>query len=186
MHPPSHWALCQLGENFEEWLKIYYQEEDSYLILTAAEIDWAAGKTLWMGTLPSVDFSGLTPEETLSKRLILQPTIHLFSLRGDFFTFREEFLKHEPEHYNTHPFPEMSYGEHHFVLYRTPKNVLSWKEITMAEFQMLSSFKEGHTIDGACAEIEEKGGESFEEALSQIPFWFKQWTVLEWFGQSSS
>ena len=50
---------------------------------------------------------------------------------------------------------------------------------------MLSLFKEGNTIEKACERLEEEGGTSYEEALLQIPFWFKQWTVLKWFGQSS-
>jgi hypothetical protein len=184
-HPPNDWALCKLGESLPQWLQEHYQQEDRYLVVSAAKIDWAAGEVFWIESLPKIDFAQLSPEKTLSTTLILQPFIHLFALEGDFFTFREEFLRHEPGHYNASPFPPMVYGKYHFVLYRTPRNMLTWKEISQGEFWMLSQFKRGNTIGKVCAQLEEKGGEILEESLAQFPFWFKQWTVLEWFGSSS-
>jgi hypothetical protein len=180
--PPSHWSLCRLGETLSRWLERHYREEDRYLVITAAEIDRAADEAFWIGALPQIDFATLSTEQTLCKRLFLQPHLHLFSLQGDFFTFRDEFLKQEVAYYNTHPFPEMVYGEYHFVLYRTPKNVVSWKQLSYPEYWVLSQFKEGETIEKVVQKIETKGGDVLEKALSQIPFWFKQWTVLEWFG----
>src|ERR1700722_35829 len=180
--PPAHWALCRLGETFPQWIRSNYQEEDRYLVTTAAEIDWAAGEAFLVGALPRIDFAKLSPEETLSKTLTLQPHVYLFSLHGDFFTFREEFLKQEPEYYNSNPFPQMIYGENHFVLYRTLDNVVTWRKVSRAELWVLSQFKSGNTIERVCALLEENGGEILEEALLQIPFWFKQWTVFEWLG----
>jgi hypothetical protein len=177
---PTHWALCKLGETLPQWLHVNYTQEDRYLVVTAAEIDWAAQEAIWIKKIANAF------EKALSKKLILQPFIHLFELRADFFTFRDELLKNEPEYYNTNPFPKMRYGKCHFVLYRHPKNVVSWKEISYAEFWLLLQFKKAKTIEEACSELEEKGGEILEEALLQMPLWFKQWTVLEWFGSSSS
>lgn len=175
--PPSDWALCKLGATFPEWIKENYVEEDTYLVVKAAEIDWATGCAFWAG-------ESLSIASFETEKLFLQPYIHLFSLCGDFFSFREEFLKQPAEYYNTNPFPKITYGEHYFVLYRTPHNVVTWERVSYAAFFMLSLFKEGSTLDNACAEMEKKGGEVLEEALAQFPLWFKQWTVLKWFGHS--
>lgn len=175
--PPSDWALCKLGATFPKWIEENYVGEDSYLVMKAAEIDWAAGCAFWAGESPLI-------ESYEREKLFLQPHVHLFSLYGDFFSFRAEFLKNPVEYYNTNPFPKITYGEQYFVLYRAPSNVVTWERVSHAAFTMLSLFKEGSTLDNACAEIEKIGGEILEESLAQIPLWFKQWTVLKWFGQS--
>ena len=79
----------------------------------------------------------------------------------------------------------MDYGEFYFALYRTPKNMVSWKQISRAEFWLLSQFKKRNTIENACIDLEAMGGQLLEEALCEMPLWFKQWTVQEWFGLSS-
>lgn len=185
-HPPSHWALCRLGEAFPHWLEKNYQAQDRYLVCHAAQIDWAANHAFWTDSLPIIDFTALSSEEMLSQKLFLQPHIHLFSLQGDLFSFRDNFLEHPPEHYDSNQFPSMTYGDFHFVLYRSCQNVVSWEQISRAEKATLSLFKEGNSIHQVCTELEERSGDILEEALSQIPFWFKQWTVLSWFGRSLS
>ena len=185
-HPPSHWALCRLGETFPQWLDDHYQAQDRYLVTHAAKIDWATNQAFWIGSLPSAQLASFSPEEMLRQNFVLQPYLHLFSLEGDLLSFREAMLVNPPEHYNSNPFPLINYGEYHFVLYRTPQNIVTWKQITRAEKATLSLFAKGNTILGACSALEKMKGDILEEALSQIPFWFKQWTVLSWFGQSSS
>lgn len=184
--PPSHWALCRLGESFPEWIDSHYHEEDALLIKTAAEIDWAVQKAFWIGNLSPIEFEKFSPEETLTKPITLQLHIQLFSLPGDFFSFREAFLEHEPDYYSNHPFPQLALGDNYFVLYRSQALQVCWKKISLAEYHLLSLFKEKNTIEKACTALESLGGSVYEEALSHIPFWFKQWTVLKWFGQSSS
>lgn len=174
-NPPTHWALCRLGETFPEWIRHHYPHEDLYLVAISAEIDWAAQRAFWIGTLPSLD--------TETRVLTLQPHLHLFHLQADFFTFREIFLKQDVKYYTEHPFPDMEYGDYYFVVFRTLQNRVSWKKLSAAEFFMLSLFKGGNTLDKACAQIEEEGGAVFEEAEKFIPLWFKQWTELQWFGQ---
>ncbi len=185
-YPPVHWDLNRLGHTFTHWLDAHYHHIDRYLVTHAASIDWAAQYASWIGPLSSVDFSALNTEERMVYPLTLQPHIHLFNLRGNLFHFRETLLQREVEHYNSSPFPEMSYGNYHFVLYRTAENMVTWREISQAEYELLSYFKQGSTIGEACSKIEEKGGESLAESLIHTPFWFKQWTVLQWFGQLSS
>ena len=179
-HPPSHWALSRLGETFPQWLEMHYHAQDRYLVTHAAQIDWAANHAFWVGSLPPAELTSLS----VKQNLVLQPHIHLFSLEGDLLSFREVMLENPPEYYNLNPFPSIHYGDQHFVLYRTPQNVVTWKQISRAEKVTLSLFSEGNTIQGACSVLEEMKGEVLEEALCQIPFWFKQWTVLSWFGQS--
>jgi hypothetical protein len=184
--PPSHWSLECLGETFPQWLKDHYRETDNYLVVTSAEIDAAARKALTTKHLKSIKFFNLKPEEMITAQMVLQPHIRFFNLEGDFFAFREQLLKHEPAYYNTSPFPEISYGNLHFILYRSPCNVVSWKKVSEAEYGLLLLFKHGNTIENVCYELEEVREEWLEESLSQFPFWFQQWTVLEWFGQSLS
>jgi hypothetical protein len=181
--PPSHWGLCRLGESFPTWLLEHYHHPDRYLVTHCAQIDWVTNCAAWTGTLSPFDFASLSSEEILATPLRLQPSIHLFSLEGDFFSFREAMLANPPEYYNSNTFPSMNYGDFHFVLYRTAQNMVTWKQISHAEKVILSLLQEGHTISQACAALEERGGGMLEKALAEIPLWFKQWTVLSWFGQ---
>jgi len=185
-YPPSDWALCALGASLPHWLQENYHADDSYLVHRAAEIDWAANHAFWVPEGKEVHFEEMTQEEIGRKSFILQPFIHLFKLQADFFTFREQFLKNEPEYYNVNQFPSITYGNFYFVLYRTRKNVVSWKQLSQAEFWMLCQFKKRNTIEKVCSELEDMGGPLLEEALSEMPLWFKQWTVLKWFQLSSS
>lgn len=180
-HPPQHWALCRLGETLPDYLDAHYAEPDAYLITEAAAIDWASQKAFWSGGLPS-----LSPLSTESSLLRLQPYVSIFSLQGDLFSFRDHLLKKSPAHYSTHPFPELIKRPCYFIIYRTPHNVVAWEEISLAEYILLSLFKEGNTVDKACLALEELGGEIFKKAQENLPKWFKKWTVLEWFGQYSS
>lgn len=186
VYPPEHWAIFRLGEKFPEWLSTHYHAEDRTLVLTCAAIDAAVGHAYWCAQRPVVNFEHMSQKEILNQKLFLQPFIHLFELSADFFSFRENLLKNPSEHYNANAFPQMSYGKQYFVLYRTPTNVIAWRHISRSEFWMLSQFKKGSTINQACEKLEIMRGTLLEEALATIPLWFKQWTVLEWFGLSSS
>jgi len=180
-HPPTHWALCRLGETFPDWIAKNYQKEDRYLVLNAARIDWAAQKAFWVKDLPKVDFGKLSKNKILNTPLVLQPHLKLFSLQGDLFSFRETFLENEPDYYTSHPFPKMNFGECHFVLYRTLKNRVSWEKISLDELNFLKQFQKPRTIDQVCSIIEQT-----EKIVTDIPIWFQKWTVFEWFGLSLS
>lgn len=179
-HPPSHWALCTLGHTLPEWIHAYYVQEDQNLIEAAAQIDWAAGKGFWEKDTSPIDFSTLTQEETLSLPLSLQSHVSLFSLPADLFSFRDALLKEEADFWNTHPLPELKYGEGQFVLYRAKNQLMTWKKISFAEYYFLTLFIQGLTINQACEKIEENGGEVYEEALIALPIWFRDWTALGW------
>lgn len=158
-HPPGHWALSTLGESLPEWIELNYSHSDKYLVKKVSEIDWAAGKAFWIQEAPTVPFTDLAEEEMMSTPLTLQPYVSLFELKADFFSFRDEFLKNEPHHYNANPFPSMTYGYFTFMLYRTPKNVVKWSQISPAEYWMLTQFKTENTIERVCADLEERGAD---------------------------
>lgn len=178
--PPTHWALCQLGESLPKWIGERYQNEDVKLVKTCAEIDWALGKAFWVKEFPSVNFSALEEEEILTSTFYLQPHVQLFSLKADLFSFRETFLSEEVDYWNTHPFPPLNHGEKFFAVYRFQNKSIKWKEISKYEFKFLSFFIKGLTLNQACDKIEQEGGEFYAQAQLEMPLWLRDWTILGW------
>jgi hypothetical protein len=171
-NPPSHWALCRLGQSLPEWFKDKDLERDT------ASIDAAAQAAFWNEEKEPCD---LGREGILEKTLFLQPHVHLFELGGDLFTFRETLLEQEVSYWRNRSFPEIRQGTCYFVLYRNPKNQVRWKEISIGEYCLLTLFQKGTSIQEACARIEAEGGEPFKEAEELLPLWFREWTYLKWF-----
>lgn len=166
-NPPTHWALCRLGQSLPIWL------EKHNFPTELAHIDAAAQRAFWMAAYSPIDFAALSEQETLTKKLFLQPHVHLFSFEEDFFSFREALLNKENA--------ELKKGKCFFALYRNPKNQVKWKELMIGEYNFLALFKEGMAIQEACLEIEKKGGKSLQEAEELLPLWFREWTFLQWF-----
>ena len=160
-HPPTHWALCRLGQTLPNWLKGKDLEHD------LARIEAATQRAFWIGEGPLADLE--------SEKVALQPHVHLFALGGDLFTFRENILEGEelPK--------EVEARECYFALYRNPANQVKWKELSKGEYHLLTLFQKGSSIEAACAQIEEEGGEIYKEAQELLPLWFREWTVLKWF-----
>ena len=77
-NPPTHWALCQLGQTLPEWIYNHYTAEDRELVALAAQIDAATQVAFWIGALPPIAFEHLSDKEILTKKITLQPHIHLF------------------------------------------------------------------------------------------------------------
>lgn len=171
-NPPSHWALCRLGQTLPNWFKDKDLERD------AARLDAAAQASFWSEEKRPADLSS---EDTIRKKLLLQPHVHLFELGGDLFTFRETLLSEDVSYWRDHPFPEIRQGACYFVLYRNLKNEVKWKEISEGEFRLLTLFQKGMSIQEACAQIESEGGTAHEEAEELLPLWFREWTYLKWF-----
>lgn len=169
-HPPDHWALCQLGQSLPQWC-------DHDLDRDSALIDAASQKAFWIKSYNPIDFSVLSSDEILSKKLTLQPHVHLFELGGDLFSFRERLLQEEVSYWQTHPLPEIREGRSYFVLYRNPKNHVKWKELKREEHILLSLFQNGSTIQEACDRLAGLEGDEWE----LLPLWFREWTFLKWF-----
>ncbi len=160
-NPPTHWALCRLGQSLPGWFKEKDLERD------LATIEAATQASFWSKEQEPCDLN-------LEKKVFLQPHIHLFELGGDLFTFRDELLKE-------HSVTEVRQGKCFFVLYRNPKNQVKWKEISIGEHRLLTLLKKGTSIQEALDQIELEGGEPFREAEELLPLWFREWTYLKWF-----
>lgn len=169
-HPPDHWALCRLGQSLPDWF-----EQD--LERDCAKIDAASQKAFWIKSYKPIDFSVLNENEILSKKITLQPHVHLFELGGDLFSFREILLQEEVSYWQSHPFPEIRVGQSYFVLYRNPKNHVKWKELEREEHTLLTLFQKGSTIQEACDQLQAHEGGEWE----LLPLWFREWTFLKWF-----
>lgn len=167
---PSHWALCKLGCSLPLWLTGRDQE--------IASLDAAANEAFTSRQNPPFDFNQV---EALSKKLTLQPHVQIFKLNEDLFSFREEVLNHEVPHWQEHKPPTIRQGGCFFTLYRNIHNQVNWKEVTIGEYRLLHLFKKGISIQEACAQIEEEGGEICEEAEARLPLWFREWTFLKLF-----
>ncbi len=178
--PSTHWALCRLGDTLPQWMRAHYLHEDQELVTLAAAIDWAACLSFYIESTPTIPLSAFSQEAILTTPLSLQPHVQLFETKIDLFSFREAFLTQPVDYWNTHPFPEAGYGKFYFVLYRSPLQLVAWKNLSHGEHKMLSLLNQGLTINQACEKIEEEGGESYGEALEAMPFWFQEWTQLGW------
>ena len=175
-NPPTYWGLNGLGGTLPAYLEKNYDEEDRDLVIAASHIDWSMQIAFWIGKGPLVDFSSA---DVLTTRIGLQPHVHLFDFPADLFTFREKFLEEEVEYWDTYPFPDLKAGRCFFLLYRNQENSVKWKELSRAEFALLTLFKEGSTIHEACEKVE--AGEHAEEAEEFLSLWFHEWTALELF-----
>lgn len=177
-HPPNHWSLNVLGNDLPEWILKEYHSPDKDLVAAAAKIDWAFNDSFCAIQLPPLLPSSLSGEEgqegVSEKDLYLQPHIHLFELKSDLFDLRMQFVKEEPEYWLENDFPPLSAEKtYHFVMYRTPENTITWKEIGAAEYHLLQLFKKGCSIDKACEWLEERGDAFYEEAARNLHLWFQ-------------
>lgn len=177
-HPPNHWGLFQLGQTLPDWLR---EQGFCDLDCDVASIDAAAQRTFWIGAAEPVDFSALSEQEILSKKLTLQPHVKLFELGGDLFTFRSTVLSEEVAYWENNPLPEVKEGCSYFVLYRSLINEVRWKQLSFGESRLLTYFNEGATIQEACERLEKEGGQAYKEAEELLPLWFREWTFLKWF-----
>lgn len=177
-NPPTHWALCRLGQTLPDWLA---KNAFSDLDRDVAGIDAAAQRVFWIGEEEPVDFASFSEEDILTKTLNLQPHVHLFNLGGDLFTFRDGVLREEPDFWQENPFPEVRQGRCYFALYRNLKNQVKWKELSIGEYCFLVCFSQGMSIQEACEKIQDEEDAVLKEAQELMPLWFREWTFLKWF-----
>lgn len=179
-HPASHYSLSRLGDKLSTWIQKCYKGTDKTLVLEFAKIDWAANKSFWVKNLPLIP-SSFPMEKIVFTPLTLQPHVFLFSLKADLFTFRDEFLSKDVEHWSQNPFPDFKVEESYFVLYRSLHNDIHWKKLSKGGYLMLSFIKESFTIQEACEKLEEIGGDAFQEASEEISLWLYEWSSLGFF-----
>lgn len=187
-YPPTHWSLNLLGNHLPLWIKENYEAEDKQLIYECATLDWAYNASFCAIQLPPLVMEELPVPGDLSslldQTLYLQPHIHLFELDSDLFATREKFLKHDPDYWEEHDFPELSTRDNntplYFVLFRSSKNHIIVDSISKAEQAILTLFRHGASIDAVCQWLESQESSLYEEAGAKLHLWFQQWMIRKW------
>lgn len=180
-YPPKYWFLSGLGHYLPTWCQNDYHGSDRELVHSCASLDWAIEKAFWIKKHPETDFSTLSQEEILNQKLLFQPHVEILTLKGDFLSLREVFLKEDVDYWSSNPFPSLHCGNFYYVIYRHLNNQVTWKKISYEEFYFLSQLKEGLTINEVCEKIEEEQGTCYETAQIELPLWFREWIYLKWF-----
>lgn len=186
-YPPDHWSLTGLGEKLPAWVTNYYEKQDKTLVSHAIDLDWAFTQCFISAENPQLDLAHLTKEKAqklLELPFYLQPHVHLFSWEYDLFTFREDFLKQEPDYWVDHPFPPLSKEKnYYFILYRNHRNNPAWRKITQGEYLLLSRFKEGSSMGEACEFMENQEASLHQEAVENLQKWVMEWTQMGWLSE---
>lgn len=179
--PPSHWALSCLGATLPRWIAKNYKGRDLDFVKKMALLDRAAQASFSAPSVEPVDFSTLTEREILTKKLTLQPHIHLFELPGDLLSFRDALLAKDVDHWSSHPFPQLSCGNSFFVVHRNQRNQVQWQEISSGEHRFLTLIKKNLSIQDVCDRISKEGGRQYLQAQEEMAFWLREWVYLQWF-----
>ena len=185
-YAPSHWSLNRLGESLPEWIEFELNafplpKEN---ILRCAQIDRACEKSSWIEGLTPLFFSSLPEETILDQKLTLQPHIHLFSLKARYFAFRDKLMQKDVGYWEENALPLLEEGDCYSVIYRNPSQFVSWKLLSKAAYLMLSFCSQGLTLREACVRMETEEEEVISEAFANMPFWFREWTLWNWFAIS--
>lgn len=174
--PPNHWSLNCLGDRLLTWIKRYYRRKDRELIYDAALLD-----LLYLHSFISKENPPLFMEENsaqlLSEKLFLQPSASLLEMRYQLAPFRKEMLQQDPDYWVENKFPELKKEPCRYLIFRTRKNNVAWKELSTAEYALLQQFKTGSTVDAACEWLETQSPEIRTEAETSLETWFRDWTV---------
>ena len=181
-YPPNHWSLNKLGSNLSRWIEEDYHAPDKKLVKSAAELDWAFMASFIAPQHQSLDFSMVpAQEQLLSYTFFLQPHIFLFKWNYDLFAFREAFLKEEVDYWIDNDFPSLPKAKnYYFILYRTTKNFMSWKELSAAEYIILAKIQKGSSIEYACEELEKQAESVYDNAVAHIQEWLQDWVRRRW------
>lgn len=183
-YPPNHWSLNFLGERLPKWISEAYHEPDQSLIFNAAQLDWAFMASFLSPQKNPLDLTLILqegPNALLKYPFYLQPHIQLFKWDYDLLTFREAFLKQSVNHWLDHPFPSLSKEKaYYFVLYRSAKNNILYKEMSLGEYTLLSLLKKGSTIEAACEALEQQESAVYDQAATSLQQWLQDWTAKHW------
>lgn len=183
-YPPNHWSLTLLGERLSKWIAEEYHAPDKPLIQNAAQLDWAFMASFIAPLFPALNVGHLDQgnlEQLLSYTFYLQSHIFLFKWDYDLLAFREIFLQHDVDYWTENNFPSLPKGKtYHFVLYRSTKNYINWKEVSFAEYLLLETFKQGSSMEAACEIIERQESAIYEQAAQHLQKWLQDWVSRGW------
>ncbi len=181
-YPSIHWSVVLIGDRLVQWMKEEYHGNDRELLINMATVDWAFNYSFIVEEVPPLTTADMETETISSRVLHTQPHLALFKLDCDLFKFRQECQKHPNEYWTEHPLPDL-YSEqktYFFVLYRNHHDDISWKEISMLEYHLLSLFQNGTTIDQACEWLEQQEASLIQDAEENLQKWFQEWTARGW------
>jgi hypothetical protein len=186
-YPPQNWSLVDLGKQLPRWIEEEYKAKDKKLVYDAVCLDWAFNEAFIIRTLPPLNLMNLpdsgNPDNLIHLPLFLQPHLHLFAWNYDLFAFRNTFLSQNPDFWVDNDFPDLPKDKpFFFVLYRHHRHQdIEWKELSAAEYHLLTFYKKGSSIDQACQFLENHTDRTIaEEASQNLQNWFQEWTVREW------
>lgn len=190
-YPPRHWSLALLGDRLSKWCLEEYQAADSKLVSQAAELDWAFSESFTARELSPLTAEMLSKpedlEEIFEKTVFIQPHIHLFEYDYDLFRYRIEFLKQDPEYWMHNEFPVLDRSRpFYYALFRTMTNDISWKEISLGEYLILSRFQKGASINSICEWLEDQEPAVYEAAAESLQLWFHEWAQRGWLSLQKS
>ena len=183
-HPPHHWSLNVLGQQFPRWIQSHYFKPDKALIFHAATLDWNFAASFIAPQSPLLDAKDLAqtpPEQLLNQKFYLQSHVHLLEWDYNLLNFREAFLKHEVDYWLNNRFPILEKdSSYHFVLYRTPQYSIAWRQISAEELKFLGLFKTGTDLKTACEWIEKQDQAFYQIVVSNFQRWLQEWVQLGW------
>ncbi len=186
-YPPHHWSLNFLSDRFLLWLEETYTAADRELVCYSAQIDSAFTTSF----LCSQDGSLLQSNENqgdisayFDKSLTLQPHVKLFAFPYDLFLFRTELLKQSPEHWLDHDFPSLVHAKDgesfYFLLFRNRDHDLIVDKISCGEYQLLSQFATGSSVESICEWLTLQPTNSVVacQAAEKLHLWFQRWVAF--------
>lgn len=183
-YPPNHWSLSSLGERLLQWIEEEYQAPDIRLVQDSAQLDLAFTESFLAPENPPINLHLLmkdNPDNLLTATFHLQPHIFLFQWDYHLMTFREAFLEHDVDYWVDNPFPKLEKErKYYFVLYRTLKNLICWKELSQGEYLLLKTLKEGATLEAACEYLEEQETAIYKQAVEHLQGWLHEWVSRHW------
>jgi hypothetical protein len=183
-YPPNHWSLTTLGEKLTEWITESYHAPDQQLILNAAQLDWAFTASFIAPQKANLNLEQIIQEGVegmLSHIFYLQPHIYLFKWDYDLLTFREIFIQKDVAYWTKNNFPPLAKGRsYHFVLSRSLKNNIIWKEISAGEYALLYLLKKGSTLENACQFLQDQETSLYEHVVNHLQKWFQDWVQRHW------
>lgn len=190
-YPPNHWSLNLLGERLSKWISEEYHAQDLPFVQNATQLDWAFHESFISPQKTKLDLNSLAnggdPTSFLSLKLFLQPHIFLFKWDYDLLTFREKCIAEDGDYWIDHSFPELNKSKtYHYVLFRNQKGLVTWKEISEAEFLLLQTLRQGATINEACEFLEKQRQDIYDQAENHLQEWFQTWTLRQWLTEDNT
>lgn len=199
-YPSSSYTLRNLGDRLVQFLEEAFGEVLSprqRMSLDMARFEWAQVIAFDEGSHPAVTPDDLLDARPDTLRMNLQPYITLLHLSYEVDTYLLAVRKRDSdilrsEASNT---PDAAPGEKRSrrKAIRLPKmlpvwvavhrcdNMLYYKRLEPAAFQILAGLREGRTVGEVCEQALEEGVLQGQEGLDRVQKWFANWTELGWF-----